>query len=151
MLSKKQKKKIIDTYATSKGDTGSPQVQVALLTHQLKELTEHLKEHAKDNHSRKGLIKIVGKRRRLLNYLKQSNPKAHQKIIKELSIRQTKLHLDKVQPSKKLEKLSTRTKNALQDSHITVQELSKLTDQQILGIGGIGKKGLQEIKENIQN
>lgn len=155
MLDKKQKQEIIDSYSTSKGDTGSPQVQIALLTHQLRDLTDHLEGHPKDNHSRRGLIKIVGKRRRLLNYLGQSNPKAHQDLVKELNIRQTKIQStsesEKKSASDDFKKLSTRTENALLDANMTVDKLSKLTEEEILEIDGIGKKGLQEIKKEILN
>lgn len=152
MLSKKQKQEIIDSYATSKGDTGSPQVQIALLTHQLRDLTDHLDGHPKDNHSRRGLIKIVGKRRRLLNYLGQSNPKAYQDLVKELDIRQTKIKSSSQAQEKSsddFEELSTRTQNALQDANMTADKLSKLSENEILEIDGIGKKGLQEIKKEI--
>lgn len=91
MLSTKQKTTIIKKFATSKQDTGSPQVQVALLTEQINKLVDHLKEHQKDNHSRRGLLKIVAKRRRLLNYLGKNNPKAYQDVISELKIGKTAL------------------------------------------------------------
>mgnify|MGYP006284926301 CR=1 FL=1 len=153
MLDKKQKQEIIDSYATSKRDTGSPQVQIALLTHQLQDLTDHLEGHPKDNHSRRGLIKIVGKRRRLLNYLGQSNPKAYQDLVKELNIRQAKIKSSAEAQDKPssdaFEKLSTRTENALLDANMTVDKLSKLSEEEILEIDGIGKKGLQEIKKEI--
>ncbi len=153
MLDKKRKQEIIDSYATSKGDTGSPQVQIALLTYQLRDLTDHLEGHPKDNHSRRGLIKIVGKRRRLLNYLGQSNPKAYQDLVRELDIRQTKIKSNAETQEKSsindFKELSTRTENALQNANITVDKLSKLSEDEILEIDGIGKKGLQEIKEEI--
>ena len=68
-LNSDEKKKIIDEFATIKGDTGSPEVQIALLTHQIQKLTEHLKLHQKDSHSRRGLLNMLSKRRRLLNFL----------------------------------------------------------------------------------
>lgn len=68
-LNSDEKKKIIDEFATVKGDTGSPEVQIALLTHQIQKLTEHLKLHQKDSHSRRGLLNMLSKRRRLLNFL----------------------------------------------------------------------------------
>lgn len=86
MLSTDLKSKIIDQYAIKKGDTGSPQVQVALLTEQIEKLSEHLKLHRKDNHSRRGLLKIVGKRRRLLNYLGKTNPEVLTSIAKDLKL-----------------------------------------------------------------
>ena len=86
MLSVSQKSDIITQFATGKGDTGSPQVQVALLTNQIDKLAGHLKEHRKDNHSRRGLLKIVSKRRRLLNYLAKINQEAYNTLIKSLKI-----------------------------------------------------------------
>lgn len=80
------KKKIIADYATKEGDTGSPEVQVALLTFQINELTEHLKKHKKDNHSRKGLLKMVAKRRRLLNFLQRKDEKRYKDLVKRLEL-----------------------------------------------------------------
>ncbi len=81
------KKKIIQTHQTHKKDTGSPQVQIAVLTERINELTSHLEGHPKDNHSRKGLLMMVGKRRRLLNYLKMNKRDMYDKLIGELSLR----------------------------------------------------------------
>ncbi len=86
MLTTQEKKQVIKKYAASETDTGSPQVQVALLTNQINKLSSHLKEHKKDIHSRRGLLKIVSKRRRLLNYLLKINPSAHQTIAADLNI-----------------------------------------------------------------
>lgn len=80
------KQKIIKDFATKDGDTGSPEVQVALLTNQINELTEHLKKHKKDNHSRKGLLKMVAKRRRLLNFLQRKDEKRYKDLIKRLEL-----------------------------------------------------------------
>jgi small subunit ribosomal protein S15 len=80
------KSKIIKDFATKEGDTGSPEVQVALLTNQINELTEHLKKHKKDNHSRKGLLKMVAKRRRLLNFLQRKDEKRYKDVIKRLEL-----------------------------------------------------------------
>ncbi len=85
-LDKKKKASIIKKYATSKGDTGSPEVQVALLTEKITELTDHLKEHKKDSHSRKGLLKMVAKRRRILNYLQKSTEDRYRKLISNLNL-----------------------------------------------------------------
>ncbi|MFA6446472.1 MAG: 30S ribosomal protein S15 [Candidatus Paceibacterota bacterium] len=85
-LSTDQKLKIIQTYGTKADDTGSPEVQVALLTAQIVELTEHLKKHKKDNHSRKGLLKMVAKRRRLLNFLKVRDEKRYNELVKKLKL-----------------------------------------------------------------
>lgn len=85
-LDPKEKKKIISQYATQKGDTGSPEVQSALLSVRIKKLIGHLKKHAKDNHSRRGLLAIVSKRRRLLNYLLRKDKKRYQTITKQLKL-----------------------------------------------------------------
>lgn len=81
-----QKQKIIQKFATQKGDTGSPEIQVALLTERINQLTGHLKKNAKDNHSRRGLLAMVSKRRRLLNYLVKKDKTRHQKLVKELKL-----------------------------------------------------------------
>ena len=86
-LDKKEKQKIIKKYAREKGDTGSPEVQIALLTQRINYLTEHFKTHKKDHHSRQGLLKIVNQRRRLLNYLKRNDQPRYRKLIDELGIR----------------------------------------------------------------
>jgi len=86
MLKIDNKTSIIKKFAITKGDTGSPEVQIALLTERIKELTEHLKLHKKDNHSRRGLLKMVSKRRRLLSYLKGSVVERYQTVIKSLNL-----------------------------------------------------------------
>ena len=86
MLSRDQKSKIIKEYATTAGDTGSPDVQVALLTSKVNQLTEHLKMHQKDNHSRKGLLKMVAKRRRFLNYILANDPKKYKELTSKLAL-----------------------------------------------------------------
>jgi small subunit ribosomal protein S15 len=85
-LTSVDKKKIIKKHAREKGDTGSPEVQVALLSSQIEKLAEHLKEHKKDIHSRRGLLSMVAKRRRLLNYLKNRDEKRYTNLIKELKL-----------------------------------------------------------------
>ncbi len=87
MLTKEDKKKIIEKFKINEKDTGSAPVQIALLTKRIEYLTEHLKRHKKDVHTRYGLIKLVGKRKRLLNYLKRKDYELYLKIIKELGIR----------------------------------------------------------------
>lgn len=82
----KDKKKIIQDFAIKKGDTGSPEVQVALLTHKIDKLAEHLKENPKDNHSRRGLLGIISKRRRLLTYLQKKAEDRYKDITKKLKI-----------------------------------------------------------------
>lgn len=81
------KKKIIEEFAIKKGDTGSPEVQIALLSYKIKKLTEHLKVHRKDDHSRRGLLSMVSKRRRLLTYLKNKDKKRYQALIKKLGLK----------------------------------------------------------------
>jgi len=81
------KQKIIEMFAQHKGDTGSPEVQIALLTHKIQKLTVHLEENKKDNHSRRGLLKTIAKRRRLLNYLQRLDDKRYKKLIKELDLK----------------------------------------------------------------
>ena len=84
---KEHKTELITTYATHEGDTGSPEVQIALLSNRITYLTEHFKTHAKDHHSRRGLLKMVGRRRRLLDYLKSTDGERYRTIIEKLGIR----------------------------------------------------------------
>ena len=81
------KKAIIEEYATHEGDTGSPEVQVAILSRRIKDLTEHLKEHKHDHHSRRGLLLLVGQRRRLLGYLQSVDIERYRSLIKRLGLR----------------------------------------------------------------
>ena len=87
VLTPATKREIIDQFKVNEKDTGSSEVQIALLSNRIKYLTEHFKIHKKDHHSRRGLLKLVGQRRRLLDYLKKKNMKKHQNLIKELGIR----------------------------------------------------------------
>ena len=87
MLTTEKKQEIINEYATKPGDTGSPEVQVAILTYRINELNEHLQTHAKDNHSRCGLLKMVGHRRNLLAYLKEKDIERYRSIIARLNLR----------------------------------------------------------------
>ena len=87
MFTKDRKTEVIDTYKTHDGDTGSPEVQVALLSERISYLTEHFKSHAKDHHSRRGLLKLVSQRRKLLDYLKRENEADYYKIIETLDLR----------------------------------------------------------------
>lgn len=82
-----RKQAIIQKHARVKGDTGSPEVQVALLTDRINHLTGHFEQHSKDHHSRRGLLMLVGNRRRLLNYLKKTKPESYEKLIGELGLR----------------------------------------------------------------
>jgi len=86
-LAAETKESIIRDYATKEGDTGSPQVQVALLTQRINELTEHFKTHKKDNHSRRGLLKMVSQRRSLLDYLKRRDIEGYHELIGKLGLR----------------------------------------------------------------
>ena len=86
-LSTGRKAEIIETYATKKGDTGSPEVQVAILTERINNLTEHFKTHTKDNHSRRGLLKMVSQRRSLLDYVKKKDEPRYRTLIEKLGIR----------------------------------------------------------------
>lgn len=87
MITKERKAEIIAEYGKTPTDTGSTEVQVALLTERIRELTEHLKDHNKDHHSRRGLLKMVGKRRGLLAYLKKNDIEAYRNLINRLGIR----------------------------------------------------------------
>ncbi len=87
MLSKQEKDALIKKFRTHKDDTGSPEVQIAILTKEIEQVSEHLKVHKKDNHSRRGLLKMVGNRRRLLRYLRQEDAKRFEKIVDKLKIK----------------------------------------------------------------
>lgn len=87
MLATQRKKDVITKFSTHEGDTGSPEVQVALLSERINYLTEHFKTHAKDHHSRRGLLKLVGQRRRLLDYLKRKSLERYRSLIGTLGIR----------------------------------------------------------------
>ena len=87
MLAKKDKDAIIKKFQTHKDDTGSPEVQIAILTKEIDEVSEHLKIHRKDNHSRRGLLKMVGNRRRLLRYLRSEDEKRYDKLVDKLKLK----------------------------------------------------------------
>lgn len=87
MISKEKKTELIQAYGRKEGDTGSPEVQIAILTYRINELTEHLKVNKKDHHSRRGLLKMVGKRRGLLDYLKKNDLEGYRALIAKLGIR----------------------------------------------------------------
>ena len=86
-MTKERKQEIISTYRRDGNDTGSSEVQIALLTERINELTEHLKVHKKDNHSRRGLLQMVGKRRNLLNYLAKNDLPKYREIVEKLNLR----------------------------------------------------------------
>ena len=87
VMDAEQKKTVIDQHAKHEGDTGSPEVQIALLTARINQLTGHFKEHNKDFHSRQGLLKLVGRRRNLLNYLRKTEVQRYREIIEKLGLR----------------------------------------------------------------
>lgn len=86
-LTKNEKNTIIEQYARHEGDTGSPEVQIALLTQRIQQLTDHLKAHKQDQSSRRGLLKLVGQRRRHLKYLSETNPESYREILQKLGLR----------------------------------------------------------------
>ncbi len=86
-LAKEQKQEIIKRFGSHEGDTGSPSVQIALLTERIRYLTEHFKEHPKDFHSRRGLLKLVGRRRKLLKYLRKYNFEEYKRVVNELGLK----------------------------------------------------------------
>jgi len=86
-ITQERKQELIKEYATNEGDTGSPEVQVAVLSERIKNLTEHLKEHKKDFHSRRGLLIMVGQRRSLLDYVKRKDVKRYESLIQRLGLR----------------------------------------------------------------
>ena len=86
-LSTSNKKEIVSKFARTQNDTGSPEVQVAILTHRIRELTDHVKTHKKDNHTRRGLVQLVSQRKKMLKYIMRTNAESYVNIIKELSIR----------------------------------------------------------------
>ncbi|MBZ2173828.1 30S ribosomal protein S15 [Schnuerera sp. xch1] len=86
-ITKEQKNQIIEEYKLHEGDTGSPEVQIAILTHRINALTEHLKTHKKDHHSRRGLFKMIGQRRGLLRYLENNDIERYRTLIQKLGIR----------------------------------------------------------------
>ena len=87
LLSGEKKKEIIEKFGKDAKDSGSPESQIALLTQRIRDLTEHVKVHKKDNHSRHGLVKLVSQRKKLMKYLIKTNPESYTKLIKELGIR----------------------------------------------------------------
>jgi small subunit ribosomal protein S15 len=86
-ISPARKEQVIKSHSTKAGDTGSPEVQIALLTERINGLTEHFKQHTKDNHSRRGLLKMVSQRRQLLDYVRSKDESRYQKIIERLELR----------------------------------------------------------------
>ncbi len=86
-ISKEEKQKYVDQFGKGTGDTGAPEVQIAILTHRIRELTDHVRTHKKDHHTRRGLVQLVSKRKKMLKYLIRANADSYVHLIKELSIR----------------------------------------------------------------
>jgi len=86
-ISKEDKQKYVEQFGKDANDTGSPEVQVAILTHRIRELTDHVKTHKKDNHTRRGLVQLVSQRKKMLKYIMRTNAESYVNLIKELSIR----------------------------------------------------------------
>lgn len=116
MLDSKKKQRIIAKYRTHANDTGSPQVQIAILTEEIKELTEHLQTHKKDQSSRRGLLKKVGERRRLLRYLEREDPAAFDDLTKKLKIKTPKKQVEETEEPDDAELLATEKKSASANS-----------------------------------
>lgn len=94
MLSKQKKQRLIKKYQTHEGDTGSTEVQIAILTAEIEELASHLKTHAKDHSSRRGLLRKVGERRRLLKYLQRENAASYEELVQKLNLKQSKQFIE---------------------------------------------------------
>lgn len=120
-----QKKEIINKYAREKGDTGSPEVQIALLSVRIEALTNHLNEHKKDNHSRRGLLGLVQKRRRLKNYLQKSNPVAFKRITEELDEIKLAEKTAKAEKTASVKKAKTEKKSAKKAEKAEKKETEK--------------------------
>jgi small subunit ribosomal protein S15 len=104
MLTKKKKQNVIKKYQVHEGDTGSTEVQIAILSSEIDELVSHLKAHHKDHSSRRGLLRKVGERRRLLRYLKKENQKSYEELVVKLKLKQAKALLKKAEEEKKVKK-----------------------------------------------
>jgi len=109
MLKGKDKKKLIEKFSQHQSDTGSPQVQIAILTTRINELTEHLQIHPKDMHSRRGLLMMVGKRRKLLNYLKTVSEQSYEEILNKLQLRNATEVATRKTVKRKIEKKASTT------------------------------------------
>lgn len=105
MLSKLKKQRLIKKYQTHEGDTGSTEVQIAILTAEIEELSGHLKTHAKDHSSRRGLLRKVGERRRLLKYLQRENMASYEELVKKLDLKQAKqfIEIEKLEEDEEVE------------------------------------------------
>lgn len=117
MLDKRKKERIIAKYKTHDSDTGSSQVQIAILTEEIKELTKHLKTHKKDFSSRRGLLKKVAERRRLLNYLRREDEKAHETLVKDLKLKIPKAEEDKKREEEEKKIIEEREEGAEEEKN----------------------------------
>lgn len=122
MLDKKKKERIIKKFQAHKNDTGSPQVQIAILTEEIKELTRHLQEHRKDHSSRRGVLKKVGERRRLLKYLQKEDEKAFKKLVIELKL---KIGKKMIEEKAKEDKLTRLIEEDLEEKAMIEKEKNK--------------------------
>ena len=145
MLKGKSKKELITKFATHDSDTGSPQVQIAILTTRINELTEHLQEHPKDSHSRRGLLMMVGKRRKLLNYLKNSDETAYSEMIEKLQLRSSSDDSNKRKSIKRkiVKKGSTNTSNKKVTKKAIKKEAKKVIKKE-------AKKAKKEAKKETE-
>ncbi|SRR6056297_451034 len=123
MLDKKTKEKLIKKYGTHDKDTGSPQVQIAILTEEIKDLTEHLKEHKKDHSSRRGLLKKIGERKKMLKYLKKEDEETFKDLARKLNLRIAKKIEEEEEAKKEMEKI-LEEKNKLAEEQEEEKESS---------------------------
>ena len=127
MLDKKTKEKLIKKYGTHDKDTGSPQVQIAILTEEIKDLTEHLKEHKKDHSSRRGLLKKIGERKKMLKYLKKEDEETFKTLAQKLNLRIAKKIEEEEEAKKEMEKI-LKEKNKLAEEQEEEQKASSEDD-----------------------
>ena len=119
MLTKEGKQKIIKKFRVHDNDTGSPQVQIAILSEEIKQLTDHLKEHKHDHSSRRGLLKKVGERRRLLKYLQKEDEKSFQDLAKKLKLKIAKKMIEEEEEKKRLEEELNREEEEIEEEEET--------------------------------
>jgi len=125
MLDKKTKQRIINKFKTHATDTGSTQIQVAILTEEIKQLTEHLKRHKHDHSSRRGLLKKVGERRRLLKYLQKEDEKAFQDLAKSLKLKIAKKMIEEEEEKLRLEQEMLAKQEIKTDEEETIEEIKE--------------------------
>jgi small subunit ribosomal protein S15 len=131
MLSKEAKQKIISKFSTHANDTGSPQVQIAILTEEIKQLTDHLKQHKHDHSSRRGLLKKVGERRRLLKYLQKEDEKSFQDLAIKLKLKIAKKMNDDEEERKRIEEeLLAKEQLKLDEAEALEEEKAKARDEE---------------------